>query len=142
MSITATALIGLVVWTIILACVVVGKRLSLVMGGEKDINTFLPDGKDVGDFGLRATRAHLNSLEVLPLAGGIMLLAIATGNTAITDGLAMAFLYCRVIQSVIHLISVSKMMVLLRALTGRHYEDLTGPQEKKRLMKSFAKTHN
>ena len=89
MSITATALIGLVVWTIILAFVVVGKRLSLVMGGEKDINTFLPDGKDVGDFGLRATRAHLNSLEVLPLAGGIMLLAIATGNTAITDGLAM-----------------------------------------------------
>ena len=115
MSITATALIGLVVWTIILAFVVVGKRLSLVMGGEKDINNFLPDGKDVGDFGLRATRAHLNSLEVLPLAGGIMLLAIATGNTAITDGLAMAFLYCRVIQSVIHLISVSKMMVLLRA---------------------------
>ena len=115
MSITATALIGLVVWTIILAFVVVGKRLSLVMGGEKDINSFLPDGKDVGDFGLRATRAHLNSLEVLPLAGGIMLLAIATGNTAITDGLAMAFLYCRVIQSVIHLISVSKMMVLLRA---------------------------
>ena len=115
MSITATALIGLVVWTIILAFVVVGKRLSLVMGGEKDINTFLPDGKDVGDFGLRHTRAHLNSLEVLPLAGGIMLLAIATGNTAITDGLAMAFLYCRVIQSVIHLISVSKMMVLLRA---------------------------
>ena len=116
MSITATALIGLVVWTIILAFVVVGKRLSLVMGGEKDINTFLPDGKDVGDFGLRATRAHLNSLEVLPLAGGIMLLAIATGNTAITDGLAMAFLYCRVIQSVIHLISVSKMMVLLSCL--------------------------
>ena len=115
MSITATALIGLVVWTIVLAFVVVGKRLSLVIGGEKDINTFLPDGKDVGDFGLRATRAHLNSLEVLPLAGGIMLLAIATGNTAITDGLAMAFLYCRVIQSVIHLISVSKMMVLLRA---------------------------
>ena len=40
MSITATALIGLVVWTIILAFVVVGKRLSLVMGGEKDRNTF------------------------------------------------------------------------------------------------------
>ncbi len=115
MSITATALIGLVVWTIFLAFVVIGKRLSSVIGGEKDIHTFQPDGKDVGDFGLRATRAHLNSLEVLPLAAGIMLLAIATDNTAITDGLAMAFLYCRVIQSVIHLISVSKMMVLLRA---------------------------
>ncbi len=115
MSITATALIGLVIWTIVLAFVVIGKRLSSVIGGEKDIHTFQPDGKDVGDFGLRATRAHLNSLEVLPLAAGIMLLAIATDNTAITDGLAMAFLYCRVIQSVIHLISVSKMMVLLRA---------------------------
>ena len=115
MSITATALIYLVIWTIVLAFVVIGKRLSSVIGGEKDIHTFQPDGKDVGDFGLRATRAHLNSLEVLPLAAGIMLLAIATDNTAITDGLAMAFLYCRVIQSVIHLISVSKMMVLLRA---------------------------
>mgnify|MGYP001460215694 CR=1 FL=1 len=115
MSTTAIALIGLVVWTVVLAFIMIGKRLSSVMSGEKDIHSFQPDGKDVGDFGLRATRAHLNSLEVLPLAATIMLLAIATGNTAVTDGLAMAFLYCRVIQSVIHLISVSKMMVLLRA---------------------------
>ncbi len=115
MSTTAIALIGLVSWTIILAFIVVGKRMSLAFGGEKEINTFQPDGKDVGDFGLRATRAHLNSLEVLPLAAAIMLLAIATGNSGVTDGLAMAFLYCRIIQSVIHLISTSMIMVLLRA---------------------------
>ena len=108
MSTTAIALIGLVVWTVVLAFIVVGKRLSLAFGGEKEINTFQPDGKDIGDFGLRATRAHLNSLEVLPLAAAIMLLAITTGNNGITDGLAMAFLYCRIIQSVIHLVSTSK----------------------------------
>ena len=115
MSITAMALIGLVLWTVILSVIMIGKRFTLIFGGDKELNTFSPDGKDIGEFGQRVTRAHANSLEVLPLAAAIMLLAIATGNTAITDSLACIYLYCRIAQSVVHMISTSKLMVLIRA---------------------------
>ncbi|MEC9248149.1 MAG: MAPEG family protein [Pseudomonadota bacterium] len=115
MSITAMALIGLVLWTVILSVIMIGKRFTLIFGGDKELNTFSPEGKDIGEFGQRVTRAHANSLEVLPLAAAIMLLAIATENTAITDSLACIYLYCRIAQSVVHMISTSKLMVLIRA---------------------------
>ena len=69
----------------------------------------------LSDFGLRATRALGNTLENLAPALGIMLLAVFLGNTEVINGLAVIFLYCRIGQSVAHLISTSFYPVLLRA---------------------------
>jgi uncharacterized MAPEG superfamily protein len=115
MSLTATALIGLVLWSVVLTFVLLFTRMAAVGRGERELNTFQADGRDLGAAGLRVTRAHANSLEYLAGSAALMLLAIATGQTAITDGLAMVVLGCRVGQSVVHIISTAKPMVLLRA---------------------------
>ncbi len=115
MSATSTALIGLVSWSVALSIVLVGTRVIATAKGEKELNAFQPDGKDLNPAGQRITRSHANSLEYLAGSVGLMLLAIATGNSAITDGLAMILLYCRMGQSVVHIISTSKPMVALRA---------------------------
>lgn len=62
----------------------------------------------------RLARAHANCIEGLPLFGGLLLVAIATDRTAITDPLAYLFLGSRVFQSVVHLVSLSPAAVTTR----------------------------
>ena len=62
----------------------------------------------------RLARAHANCIEGLPVFGGIMLVAIVTSNAAITDQLAYVFLGARIIQSLIHISSLSPLAVTLR----------------------------
>jgi uncharacterized MAPEG superfamily protein len=102
-------------WTILLvASVAVYRGLSSSRTG-KALNTFAPDGTDVGGFGMRLTRAHLNCVETLPVVGAVILAAAVAGRAAVTDPLAMPLLYARLAQSTVHLISTSVPMVLLRA---------------------------
>ena len=115
MSTTAIALIGLMMWSVALTFGLVFTRTAAIMRKEKALNDFQADGRDMSPFGHRMTRAHANSLEFLALGVGLMLLAIATGHTDITDKLAMIVLYCRIGQSVVHIISTSVPMVMCRA---------------------------
>ena len=115
MSTTAIALLGMLMWTVVLTFALVFTRTAAIMQGEKELNAFQPDGRDLSAFGLRMTRSHGNALENLALAVGLMLLAIATGHTDITDKLAMIVLYARIAQSVVHMISTSTPMVMCRA---------------------------
>lgn len=115
MSTTAIALIGMLMWTVVLTFALFFTRTAAIMKGEKELNAFQADGRDLSAFGLRMTRSHGNALENLALAVGLMLLAIATGHTDITDKLAMIVLYARVAQSVVHIISTSTPMVVCRA---------------------------
>ena len=115
MSATALAICGLIMWSVLLSFVLVFVRTGSVLRGEKALNEFQPDGKDLADAGLRVTRAHANSLEYLALPLGILLLALATNNTTITNGLALTLLGCRILQSVVHMISTSPPMVMTRA---------------------------
>jgi uncharacterized MAPEG superfamily protein len=108
---TIQVIVGLVLWAVALSFLLVGVRVT----AGKELNTFRNDGSDLSTFGQRATRAMGNANENLALALGIMLLAVVTQKTGITDGLAAIFLYCRMGQSVVHLISTSVPMVLLRA---------------------------
>ena len=66
------------------------------------------------EFGQRLVRAHGNSIEYLALPVGLMLLAMITGNGAITDDLALVYLGARILQSVSHMISTSSLMVMVR----------------------------
>lgn len=115
MSTTAVALIGMVMWSVVLTFALVFTRTAAVMKGEKQLNAFQADGRDLGPFGLRMTRSHGNALENLALAVGTMLLAIATGHTDITDKLAMIVLYARIAQSLVHIVSTAPAMVMVRA---------------------------
>jgi uncharacterized MAPEG superfamily protein len=62
----------------------------------------------------RLARAHANCIEGLPIFGGLMLLAVVAGRSSITDPLAYVFLSARILQSVIHLSSLSALAVTLR----------------------------
>jgi uncharacterized MAPEG superfamily protein len=115
MSTTAIALIGMVMWSVALTFGLVFTRTAAIMRKDKALNEFQADGRDMNPFGLRMTRSHANSLEFLAVSVGLMLLAIATGHTDITDKLAMIVLYCRIGQSVVHIISTAVPMVMVRA---------------------------
>jgi hypothetical protein len=59
-------------------------------------------------------RVHANCLENLPLQAALLLYAIATLQTAITEPLALVLLGARVFQSLMHLISTGPLFVWLR----------------------------
>jgi uncharacterized MAPEG superfamily protein len=102
-------------WTLLLVTSLALFRGLFSTRSGKALNSFSPDGTDVPGFGQRLTRAHLNCLETLPVAGAVILAAAVAGRGDVTDPLAMPLLYARVTQSIVHMISVSVPMVLLRA---------------------------
>lgn len=102
-------------WTLLLVVSLALFRGVFSSSAGKALNTFSPDGTDVGGIGQRLTRAHLNCVETLPVVGAVILAAAVAGRSAITDPLAMPLLYARLGQSAVHLISTSVPMVLLRA---------------------------
>lgn len=114
MSSTAAALLGLAAWSVFLTVLLVGLRTGLVLAGKKAANAFSPSGEDLEGLARRLTRAHANCYENLPAAGAVLLYAIATEQTALTDPLAYAFLGARVAQSAAHLASTSRPFVLVR----------------------------
>ena len=114
MTLTATALLGFAAWTLLLVVSLGVYRVTMAVTGRKADGRFLPSGEDIEGFGRRLTRAHANCYEFLPVAGVVMLYAIATGQTGITDGLAYALIGARIAQSLVHLVSTSQPAVLLR----------------------------
>lgn len=77
-------------------------------------NGFTPDNAGLSPFMQRLARAHANCVESLPIFGGLLLVAIAAGRTAVTDPLACVLLAARVFQSLVHLVSTSPAMVMVR----------------------------
>ncbi len=114
MNLTALALTGFIAWFLILLSSIVMIHTVLTLSGKRQANSFSPEGNDVSDFKLRLHRAHANTLEAMPYVGGLLLLALATNNTQITDQLALPLLLARVLQSTIHLISTSNPAVTVR----------------------------
>ena len=107
MSTTLTALLGFISWTLFLLLLMEGLRVRLVASGMIPPNGFNPENSNLSPFMQRLARAHANCLEGLPLFGGLMLLAAIAGKSSITDPLAYVLLGARVLQSVIHLASIS-----------------------------------
>lgn len=114
MTPTATALLGYAAWTLVLLTTLGLLRTALVMGGKRAANSFAASGEDVEGFARRLTRAHANCYENLPIAGAVLLYAIAADRTAVTDGLAYIFLAARLLQSLTHLASTSNRAVTVR----------------------------
>jgi uncharacterized MAPEG superfamily protein len=114
MSASAVALLGYIGWTLALLLVMETMRSWLVLSGRRETTDFQPDGRDVSPFAHRLARAHANCYESFPIIGGLLILAIATGQTALTDPLAAWLLAARIAQSSIHLVSIGAPAVRAR----------------------------
>lgn len=114
MNATLLALTGFVAWTLLLLVPMESLRSRLVVLKAVPSNGFQPDNGNLSPFMQRLARAHANCLEGLPVFGGLLVIAALAGQTAITDPLALVLLGARVVQSLIHLASLSVMAVNLR----------------------------
>ncbi|MEL7939629.1 MAPEG family protein [Pseudomonas delhiensis] len=114
LSPSAVALLGLVAWTLLLVLVLVNHRGLLVLSGSRAVNAFAADGSSTPGFGQRLARAHANCVENLPLFFAVLLYAMLTGQTQVTDPLAPVLLAARIFQSLMHLASTSPLLVWLR----------------------------
>ncbi|MDP2369700.1 MAPEG family protein [Rhodoferax sp.] len=114
MTPTLTALTGFVAWTLFLLVLMELIRSKLVMTKAIQANEFRPDNANLSPFMQRLARAHANCLEGLPIFGGLMLIAVLAGKSAVTDPLAYTLLGARILQSVLHLTSLSVTAVTLR----------------------------
>lgn len=114
MSASAVVLTAFIAWALALLVLMEVIRAQLVLGGKVRANAFTPDNAGLSPFMQRLARAHANCVESLPVFGGLLLVAIATGRTALTDPLAWAFLAARVFQSLVHLASVGPAAVTVR----------------------------
>ena len=111
---TVVALTGFIAWTLFVLVVMEGIRSKLVLTKTLPANSFTPDNANLSPFMQGMVRAHANCLEGLPIFGGLMLVALATGPAPVTDPLAFVLLGARVVQSSIHLTSLSSAAVTLR----------------------------
>lgn len=114
MNSSLLALTGFVAWTLLLLVLMESLRSRLELLKAVPSNGFQPDNGNLSPFMQRLARAHANCLEGLPVFGGLLVIAALAGQTAITDPLALVLLGARVVQSLIHLASLSVMAVNLR----------------------------
>jgi len=114
MSNTIIALGGFALWTLILVFSVATFRVLSSFKGMP-LNCFKPDGSDCPGFGQNLTRAHLNSLEVLPIFAAVVLVASMNNQLNLLEPTVLYILYARIAQSVVHMISTALVPVLIRA---------------------------
>jgi len=107
---------GLIVWTILLVMALVLYRTRLVVLNQKPANSFSPAGDDLTAFGMRLTRSYANCTEFVPFILGILLYAIATDQTDVTDGLALYVLGARIAHSSLHIASGRPAAISIRSL--------------------------
>jgi uncharacterized MAPEG superfamily protein len=112
MSASLMCLLGLIVWTVVLLFVLLGARSKYFFGGQI---VFDQQGTDIGGTTQRITRAHANSLEWLTIPAALLVYGFATGQSEVTEGLAMVVLGARIVQSIVHMMSVSLPAVGIRA---------------------------
>lgn len=113
MNYTILALTGYITWIIVLLVVLAAYRTQFASKNKKSLK-FKSDGSDTDVLGERITRAQANCVESFSFIGGTMLLALATGSSVITDGLAIHVLVARLAQSIVHLSSTSNMAIQIR----------------------------
>ena len=114
MNATAAALLGFIGWTLVLIVAVELARVYLVLATGRKVTQFNPDGADISPFMHHLARAHANCVENFPIFGGLLLLALLTNQTHITNPLAPYFLAARLAQSLTHLVSTRALAINIR----------------------------
>jgi uncharacterized MAPEG superfamily protein len=96
-----------IAWTLLLLVLMEVLRGALVARRRVAANAFSPDNANLSPFMQRLARAHANCVESFPVFGGLMLVALLLGRTGVTDPLAPWLLAARIVQSCVHLSSLS-----------------------------------
>ena len=104
MTVPVVMLLGFAAWTLLLLLLTVGVyRWSRIVSRRVPIGGFRADRLEGEDWYRRATRAHANCIENLPVFGAIVFaLYVSSVNGPAPDYLATSVLIARVIQSLIH----------------------------------------
>ena len=97
-------LLGFALWTLAVLALTVGvHRWSRILTGRGAIHQFPADAPEGPDWYKRATRAHANCVENLPVYTAIVVAASAAGaEGAALDALGVVLLCARVGQTVTH----------------------------------------
>jgi uncharacterized MAPEG superfamily protein len=105
MTIPQWTLLGFAVWTLLVLFGTVGVyRWSRILTGQVRISEWQADRPQGSDWYQRATRAHMNCVENLPVFAAIVLCATAAGaDSRLLDLLAGAVLVARICQTTVHL---------------------------------------
>ena len=105
MSIPVLVLLGFAAWTLLTLLAIVGVyRWSRILTGRASIAEWQADVPQGSEWYRRAMRAHMNSVENLPLFTGLVVAMIATGvRSPVIDGLAIAMLAARIGQTTVHI---------------------------------------
>jgi uncharacterized MAPEG superfamily protein len=104
MTVPVWMLLGFATWTLLLLLFTIGVyRWGRIFSGRVAIRDFPADASGGDEWYRRATRAHANCIENLPVFGAIVF-ALYAGNVtgALVDALAMTVLVARVFQSLVH----------------------------------------
>jgi len=108
MTVPLLTLLGFATWTLIVLAATVGvHRWRLILTKRARINGFPADASNGPDWYQRATRAHLNCIENLPVYGAIVLVATLAGRHGpLLDALSIAVLAARICQTSVHVLFV------------------------------------
>ena len=104
MTIPVWMLLGFATWTALLLLFTIGiYRWSRIFSGRVAIRDFPADAAGGEEWYRRATRAHANCIENLPVFGAIVF-ALHVGNVtgSLVDGLSVIILVTRIFQSLVH----------------------------------------
>ena len=106
-----TAYIG---WTMFLVILIEVLRTRFLLTRTVAANEFRPDNSNLPPYMQRLARAHANCVESFPIIGGLLVVALLTNRTGITDALALWLLFARLLQSSIHAVSTNVLASWLR----------------------------
>ena len=108
MTLPLFTLLGFAVWTLGLLVATVGvHRWWQILAKRAPVNGFPADAPTGPGWYQRATRAHLNCVENLPVYGAIVVVVSFTGQTGwLLDTLSVAVLGARICQTLIHVVFV------------------------------------
>ncbi len=104
MTVPVWMLLGFATWTALLLLFTVGiYRWGRILSGRVSIRNFPADAAGGEEWYRRATRAHANCIENLPVFGAIVF-GLYVGNVTgrLVDALATAVLIARIFQSLVH----------------------------------------
>lgn len=104
MNVLHASLLGFALWTLAVLMFTIGvHRWSKILTGKAAINEFPADAPAGPGWYRRATRAHLNCIENLPVFAAIVFAAWAFGvKSPVLDALGVAILVARVGQTTTH----------------------------------------
>ena len=110
-----TSLLLFAAWTLLIMFLAVNWRLLEIARGVPANSWTRGSAKPAPAWVTRFEHAHLNCLENLAIFAVIVLAAFAMDKTAVIAPYCAIVLYARVAQSLVHMVSISPGMVLLRA---------------------------